>query len=593
MSSVRTLRDYIENNLEKIGIVGSPSKLSEIKVDILEQATDKNLLGSLCVIPTTQGDKDLFIFGQITEVELRNVWVEQPTIRGIIKQKGPVSPISGEHDLYTGTLSVISVFSYDGIHLSRESLGRVPPTSSPVYIVNKEFMDEFNRLFGEDRNFTFIGKYYGTEVLIPFEFRDFSKNGIGEAIHIGVFGKTGSGKSWLARMVLLGYAKNRDMGIFVIDSQGEFSKGFAKGITRDITNKLGKEVKIVDIGNLRLVYPQKEQTLEALEKMLLSVPIDEFWKDFGIFTESKKILLIKTIIESLDDLSKSSRGHFGSYSLNELLEDKFDEVLKSVKSKVDHIYSGKTSDGKQRQEAFKRDIDRNKSRIKSKWRSIAKWFIVKENENISVSKVVENITDKGTIFIINFSEETVREKGLFWNDNIKYFILNELISHIKLTAEKEYLSDNTLNTLVILDEAHRFAPYETPTNEELARLKRTLVDAVRTTRKYGIGWMFISQTFSSIDKEILNQLRVFFIGYGLNYGSEWNKLREIMGGEEVLEIYRTFGDPLVDKGTRRPSFIVKGPIIPFIPTSKAIAIDVLHFPDEFIEANFPDLSRGA
>ena len=147
MSSVKKLKDYIENNLEQIGVVGSPSKLSEIKVDIREQATDKNLLGSLCVIPTTQGGKDLFIFGQITEVELKNVWVEQPTIRGIIKQKGPVSPISGEHDLYIGTLSVISVFSYDGVHLSRESLGRVPSTSSPVYIVNKEFMDKFNKIF--------------------------------------------------------------------------------------------------------------------------------------------------------------------------------------------------------------------------------------------------------------------------------------------------------------------------------------------------------------------------------------------------------------------------------------------------------------
>ena len=50
-----------------------------------------------------------------------------------------------------------------------------------------------------------------------------------------------------------------------------------------------------------------------------------------------------------------------------------------------------------------------------------------------------------------------------------------------------------------MDEAHRLAPRDIPPEEEEAKAVRaTLIDAVRTTRKYGLGWMFISQTLSGL-----------------------------------------------------------------------------------------------
>jgi putative protein kinase ArgK-like GTPase of G3E family len=47
--------------------------------------------------------------------------------------------------------------------------------------------------------------------------------GAGEAYHIGVFGKTGSGKSGLAKMMLCAYSRHPNLGILVIDPQGEFT----------------------------------------------------------------------------------------------------------------------------------------------------------------------------------------------------------------------------------------------------------------------------------------------------------------------------------------------------------------------------------
>jgi hypothetical protein len=51
-------------------------------------------------------------------------------------------------------------------------------------------------------------------------------------------------------------------------------------------------------------------------------------------------------------------------------------------------------------------------------------------------------------------------------------------------------------------------PREYLENDEQMQIRSTLKDAIRTTRKFGLGWMFISQTLSGLDREIINQLRV-------------------------------------------------------------------------------------
>ena len=60
--------------------------------------------------------------------------------------------------------------------------------------------------------------------LLWFKHFDTGADGAGEAYHLGIFGKTGSGKSVLAKMIMLAYARYEKMGILVIDPQGEFSQ---------------------------------------------------------------------------------------------------------------------------------------------------------------------------------------------------------------------------------------------------------------------------------------------------------------------------------------------------------------------------------
>lgn len=58
----------------------------------------------------------------------------------------------------------------------------------------------------------------------------------------------------------------------------------------------------------------------------------------------------------------------------------------------------------------------------------------------------------------------------------------------------------------------------------MKQIRNIFIDSVRTTRKYGVGWMFISQTLSSLHREIAQQLRIFFFGFGLGMGTEFQAL---------------------------------------------------------------------
>jgi len=153
-------------------------------------------------------------------------------------------------------------------------------------------------------------------------------------------------------------------------------------------------------------------------------------------------------------------------------------------------------------------------------------------------------------------------------------------------AQSTYKQGKALNTLVVLDEAHRLAPRERQENPELEQVKSTLKDAVRTTRKYGLGWMFVSQTLSSLDREIINQIRIYVFGFGLAYGIELQALREIIGGnEEAIKLYQLFKDPQSTPRQKEYSFMTIGPVSPLSFSGVPLFFLALQYPDEFTNAN--------
>ena len=139
----------------------------------------------------------------------------------------------------------------------------------------------------------------------------------------------------------------------------------------------------------------------------------------------------------------------------------------------------------------------------------------------------------------------------------------------------------------MIDEAHRLASREGD-GGAAESVRSALIDAARTTRKYGLGWMFISQTLSSLHPEIIQQLRIFFFGFGLGLGQEFQALRQLVGSAgRGLELYQTFRDPhsAFDVRSRQYSFMTIGPVSPLSFSGSPLFFNAFNTVDAFLSAN--------
>jgi hypothetical protein len=189
--------------------------------------------------------------------------------------------------------------------------------------------------------------------------------------------------------------------------------------------------------------------------------------------------------------------------------------------------------------------------------------------------------------VVDISKEQAH--GLLWNDTIQSLVIKRLLEGVTLTAERLYQDGNSLNALVVMDEAHRLVPRELPNDNDAARgVRSVLIDAARTTRKYGLGWLFISQTLYSLHPEILQQLRIFFFGFGLALGQEFDSLRQLVGPSgTALDLYRLFRDPhsSFDTTSRQYSFMTIGPVSPLSFAGSPLFLNAFNTLEAFTEAN--------
>jgi hypothetical protein len=570
------------DHAERIGVIGSPSSTHSLIIDVLGTAADKRLVGSLSIFNFMQDGADHYALGQITELALRNVWSEDPTMRGLIRLKGRVDPITERQDTHTATMLVSSVFGKASNGFEPSMLGTVPATGTSVKLVNEHIMRDLLAEYA--RNVFYLGRVYGSSVLLPMWFNHFGneEGGIGEAYHIGIFGKTGSGKSVLSKMVMVGYAKHKQMTVFVLDPQGEFAKlRTDPQIDPILRKKFSKDMKVYNLYSLVLTGNN------VFRKILI---LSRFFDRLGIFHEDNKI----RAADQIDAILQGRGGFLGHINPWHFYKrEVFDKVWSALQTEqvLANIYSGKE---------FR---DRVKSAVNTAnpddfyglWSRVANLFTYEGKQNrIEIKDLTKSVTQEaqGQVIIIDLSETDV-PSNILWNDDIRMLVINEFLQSLNEEAQLAYKQGRVLNTLVILDEAHRLAPREKPENPELEQVKNTLKDAVRTTRKYGLGWMFVSQTLSGLDREIINQIRIYVLGFGLSYGIELLALREIIGGnEEAIRLYQLFKDPQSTPKQKEYSFMTVGPISPLSFSGIPLFFQALRYPDDFIKANMSTFGQN-
>jgi len=583
MTNERTNIEQLITSSERIGTMGSPSSTSELSLDILGTAAGKKLLGELAIFRFPQDGKLHYALGQITEVQLRNIWLEDPTIRSLTRQRGQVNPVSGQQDTHLGEMTVSAVFSDEGDRFEPSILGTVPATGTFIHLASDPILDTLLQRYRDE--IFYLGHVYGSTPKLPLWFKHFGigLHGAGEAYHLGIFGKTGSGKSVLAKMVLLAYARYPDMAIFVIDPQGEFSKdargqlsigGFPLELSKALS-QLNKEVVIKSV---------RELVLDRWDLFVEILCESKFFELTSIAHPNNRRMAAEEI----------ERGLSGKIKLIDLYkEDSFDEAWKILgndkSQKRFYPSEGPRKRFQSIYEDYSSDTEKLSKLYSTIWKPVCELFRERGGAvkvNSLIYKTFDTQSAKRPVVIIDLSREMATD--LFWNDTIQSLIIKRLLDGLTYLAEGAYRKNQFLNTLVILDEAHRLAPRERLENEAQERVRSSLMDAVRTTRKYGLGWMFISQSLSSLHKEIIGQLRIFFFGFGLALGSEFFSLKELVGGDpNALKLYQSFRDPhsSFDIESRQYAFMTVGPVSPLSFAGTPLFFTAFNSPEEFLRMN--------
>lgn len=597
--------EHLVDRAERIGVVGSPSSTTAVTLDILAPAVNKKLVGELALFRFLQDELMHYALGQIVEVTMRNVWHEDPTMLSLIRQRGRVDPVSERQDTHQGEMTISAVFAAKGRQYRPSILGTVPATGTPIHLVSDEVLSELLSPYQEE--IFYLGRVYGSKPLLPLWFKHFGSGpkGAGEAYHLGIFGKTGSGKSVLAKMILLAYARYPEMALLLLDPQGEFAKeargdsvpGQFKLSMREILNHLQKPVK---------VYEVKELILDRWELFAQILYESPFFEQLSIPKGENRQLAAEILAEKLKDKRTPLRDLH--------LKEKFDIAWHLLgKEDIQKVFY-RSGEARARFQSMyeKANIDEFFTKY---WLPVTQLFREDRRGAQKIDSLLKEIfhldqerrplvvidlsgegadhalekTDKVTLFSQEESHQSQPQSPpLFWNETIQLLILKRLLDGIRREAERAYKQNRSLNTLVLIDEAHRLAPREEPDNEEKKALRSILIDAARTTRKYGLGWLFISQTLSSLHREIIEQLRIFFFGFGLGMGTEFRALSELVGGRsKALELYQLFRDPhsSFDTASREYSFMTIGPVSPLSFAGTPLFFNAFNNPEEFRNAN--------
>ena len=556
-----------------LGVIGSPSSSFEAVVDIRDVSEESKLLGELVCFTVKEGERNVLILGQITEIETKNRWHEEPSFKGIIKRHGRLPNLSGIADNRIAILNVQSSFLLDE-KANPHKLANSPSTGMPVKRVNNEIMKELMKSQDHKYSLVSMGAAYDTNVKVPFWFKHFGdskKGGAGDAYHIGVFGRTGSGKTTTAANMILGYAmNNQDMSILILDPQEQFYKD-----NNVLPGDVKFQDKIVEAGMNFKKYKVPEDIALPNSATLFSQLLLDYGfvrKAFRIHSQEKRELMAESIQEYVTGRMNNPSFSIGKQNSDEFLRNiiaRFNTVEGTGRHNryLTNVYaSGQFLSGLENRIRSiangERQIDQEARRI---WNYVCELF--KEEQKEKLESIIEKIVSepKNTI-VLNISGRNA-VSGM---ESVQTLFIKIIEDSIKEKGAELYAKGSQANCLVVLDEAHRFINTYTY-DEQMKELNTSIIDAVRTTRKYGIGYMFITQTIESLHEEIRRQIRIFAFGYGLTSGSEFLKIKDTINDDAGAKFYRSFIDP---SSNNKFPFMFYGPISPLSFTGAPLFLEM-------------------
>ncbi len=365
---------------------------------------------------------------------------------------------------------------------------------------------------------------------------------------LGIFGQTRSGKSILAAQLLAGFAANRDLGILVLDPQGEFGRDrFAANDHRvdfSVRRLLGglrgkRDAQVVSTDDVAL------EGAEAFTELLRRAKFFESLGFKGANKEREAAERLASLLSELTDTEGKRRP------IRDLRAGDLPLLVKDLARFADVIYATRPGttpgEGARAADVLAR-FNLDEIRLRRLWSEALRRFRT-DDGRLPLSQLIQKVLSDRAVVILSFAQEGA--------DETPYFLLNEILTRLRQVIHRSFQNGQSSNALVLLDEAHLFAGEHAGESGDGTRTRTLLAQSVRMTGKYGVGWMFITQTLHDFDKTILRQLQVKVFGQGFKLGAD-REYVETELGKEGFARYCSLPDP---KRTGRYTFMVTGPIV--------------------------------
>jgi hypothetical protein len=562
-----------------IAVIGSPNSTTGFTVDILETARDRALDHAWVTFEVVERFNGKAYrkraLCQLGGIVTRNRWHEDPVIRSVIKHQGALPALSGESDLTSAQLTALGVFllEEDGRVRRRTTLSTPPPSGTPVYPATA---DALQALVDTEPGIFYAGTSPGDGLPVPLTLRHFGSTeagGFGEAVMMGVFGQTRSGKSILASQILAGFAANPQLGILVLDPQGEFGRDrFAAGdhrvdfSVRRLLSALRqtRQVHVTTTDDVALEGP------EAFTETLRRAGFFESLGFKGASKEREASERLAGLIAELTDAEGRRRP------VRDLRGADLPVLVKDLARFADVIYASRPGttpgEGQRAQDVLAR-YQLDETKLKRVWAASLTSFRT-DAGRVPLSQLIQRVLADREVVVLSFSQEGA-------HDAVPYFLLNEILTRLRQVIHRSFNGGQQSNALVLLDEAHLFAGEHAGESSDGSRTRTLLAQSVRMTGKYGVGWMFITQTLHDFDKTILRQLQVKMFGQGFKLGAD-REYVETELGKEGFARYCSLPDP---KRTGRYTFMLTGPIVALGSLGTPLVLQGFRTSDDLIRAN--------
>lgn len=188
--------------MEKIGVVATHSSTQRVEVILLE-GYEKKVKSEEIVLIDNSGEE---VLGILRNGKGVNDLLNPNTFKPSVSYAKIGGDIPSEREIYSFEFITIGIIEKDGIKQNK----KIIKPGSPVYLLDKNPFDSL-----KNQNYSYMDAYLEghADWKILVDTRHVNQ-------HMGIFGTTGAGKSWLARYVLVPFYIENGYSVLILDWDG-------------------------------------------------------------------------------------------------------------------------------------------------------------------------------------------------------------------------------------------------------------------------------------------------------------------------------------------------------------------------------------